>query len=143
MNWSEVVKTIQSSGFSQHEIADYCGCQQSHISLLKRNQRGQNLTYEIGVKLIEMLELSPEKVTDIPPPQLTPNEKEDIKRAIISMVASGCTVDFVDFVTLAHNLSEAFHLINGEQTERVSSANGRDHSAFLAKRAKSKASSQE
>lgn len=52
MNWATVVKEIQSEGFSQNEIATFCGCQQSHISLLNRSRTAVRAFQEsVGIKI--------------------------------------------------------------------------------------------
>lgn len=58
MNWQTIVKKITSSGKTQQEIADFCGCSQSTVGMLASGARGKSLSYEIGNKILELAELS-------------------------------------------------------------------------------------
>lgn len=57
MNWAEMVQRIQDHGFSQPEIADFCGCSQPQISTLLTKKRGKRVSFDLGTKIIEMKEL--------------------------------------------------------------------------------------
>ena len=54
MDWSVLIRGIQEKGFSQAEIAGFCGCEQPQISLLMHNKRGKSLSFEVGNRLLEM-----------------------------------------------------------------------------------------
>ena len=54
MDWKNIIKSIAQEGFTQREIADFCGCAQSHIAALSSGSRGKRLNYETGVRLLEM-----------------------------------------------------------------------------------------
>ena len=54
MDWKNIIKSIVQEGFTQREIADFCGCAQSHIAALSSGSRGKRLNYETGARLLEM-----------------------------------------------------------------------------------------
>lgn len=54
MDWAKVVQTIQENGFSQMEIANFCGCTQPQISTLFTKKRGRRISFDIGTKILEM-----------------------------------------------------------------------------------------
>lgn len=54
MNWSELIKDIQTHGWTQAEIADEVGTSQGHISDLLTDRRGKRLGYQIGKNLVAL-----------------------------------------------------------------------------------------
>lgn len=54
--WQEIITKLIQKGFTQQEIALYSNCSQSYVTALFRNKRGKSLSFEIGMKLKEMLE---------------------------------------------------------------------------------------
>ena len=43
MNWNQIIQDIQDAGYSQKQIAEFCGCSQGFISQVKNNYyRTQN-----------------------------------------------------------------------------------------------------
>lgn len=53
MNWVETIALLKRAGFTQPEIADYCGCAQSTISDLSTG-KSATCRYPIGEALKEL-----------------------------------------------------------------------------------------
>jgi predicted XRE-type DNA-binding protein len=53
MNWNQLIKDIQDTGFSQVQIATHCGCGQATISELARGITVQP-SYAIGQALVAL-----------------------------------------------------------------------------------------
>ena len=61
MNWTQIIQDIQDAGYSQKQIAEFCGCSQGFISQVKNNYyRTQNtkskkaISFEVGTSLLEL-----------------------------------------------------------------------------------------
>ncbi|EGV38767.1 hypothetical protein [Neisseria weaveri] len=61
MDWTQIIQDIQDAGYSQKQIADFCGCSQGFISQVKNNYyRTQNtkskkaISFETGTALLEL-----------------------------------------------------------------------------------------
>lgn len=53
MKWNTLITEIQAAGWSQGQIAKYCGCTQGFISQIK-NKKLQRVSYEIGKNLSDL-----------------------------------------------------------------------------------------
>lgn len=54
MNWKLLIQEVLDSGMTQLEAAKSIGCGQSYVSDLASGKRGKSVSYEIGVKLIQL-----------------------------------------------------------------------------------------
>jgi transcriptional regulator with XRE-family HTH domain len=54
MNWSDLIKEIQTHGLTQSEIASEVGTSQGHISDLLSDRRGKRMGYQLGKNLVSL-----------------------------------------------------------------------------------------
>lgn len=54
IKWSEIIKGIQSHGWTQAEIADEVGTSQGYISDLLSDRRGKRMGYQLGKNLLDL-----------------------------------------------------------------------------------------
>lgn len=55
MDWSDIIQKLQDAGYSQKQIAQFCGCTQGLISQVK-NKQIKNVSYSIGLGLTSLHE---------------------------------------------------------------------------------------
>lgn len=60
MNWVETIALIQEAGYSQSQIAAFCGCAQPTINELARGVT-KDPRYAIGKKLLRLLAIAKRK----------------------------------------------------------------------------------
>lgn len=61
MDWSNIICELQDAGYSQYQIAKYCGCSQGLISQIKtkkytKDGKQQTVSYAMGVALLSLYE---------------------------------------------------------------------------------------
>lgn len=55
VNFTEIVNTLRDShGMSDRQIAEEAGCDTTQIYYIRKGKRGDNLSYNIGVKLVAL-----------------------------------------------------------------------------------------
>lgn len=60
MDWSTIIRDIQAAGYSQKQIAEFCGCSQGLISQIKNKHKKNNgksrtaVSFELGTSLLKM-----------------------------------------------------------------------------------------
>ncbi|EGZ47898.1 hypothetical protein [Neisseria wadsworthii] len=60
MDWSAIIQDIQDAGYSQKQIAEFCGCSQGLISQIKNKHKKSNsksraaVSFQLGTSLLKM-----------------------------------------------------------------------------------------
>src|SRR5260363_245272 len=90
MEMQRIVQELLSTGLTQKKLADLVPCSQSLISALADGRRGKNLSYQIGLKLISLL--NQVRSASKKPPRPTPSRGREAAYCANRELKSGQTL---------------------------------------------------
>lgn len=54
MNWQKMIQEMLAAGLQQQQLAEQLQCGQSHISDLYNGKRGKRVSYDLGIRIVDL-----------------------------------------------------------------------------------------